>query len=92
MLLVCLVDNLINKDNQYFIIDKFKICFGTVQLNKINEFEEFFLPLSYEKTFIVLVTDTAAQSVVSAYKNSLNSFKVLATVKSLAISYITIGY
>lgn len=85
------LDNLINKDNQYFIIDKFKICFGTVQVNKINEFEEF-LPLSYEKTFIVLVSDTAAQSVVSAYKNSLNSFKVLATIKSFAISYITIGY
>ena len=86
------LSNLVNKNNGYFTIDNLKICFGTVAIKEINKAEEFFLPVTYEKNFNILVTESLISSKIAAFTYSLNSFKVIATGKSEGISYITIGY
>lgn len=86
------LNRLLKKDNRYFTIDKLKICFGSITVKEINKFEEFFLPITYEKSFNILATDSVSGSEIAAYSTSLNSFKLRASIKSQGISYLTIGY
>lgn len=86
------LNNLVTKGQRYFTIDKLKICFGVVTIREINKIEEFFLPMTYEKGFNILVTDSIISSKIAAFSYTLNSFKLISSAKSEGISYLTVGY